>query len=131
MKVQINMFNPLKGKAMSDFSSSPAQARHHFDGRIQAALTLFLERDCSYFCYRWSNRAKMLRLRRRYLGGDGKHEQMVFEAFAFLISRPVHGKAVRGVYFDDGDQHVARDSEGGDAAEENRKSARASLEIRP
>jgi type VI protein secretion system component VasK len=57
--------------------------------------------------------------------------EMVFEAFAFLISRPVHGKAVRGVYFDDGDQHVARDSEAGDAAEENRKSARASLEIRP
>ena len=27
-------------------------------------------------------------------------------------------KAVRGVYFDDGDQHVARDSKGGDAAEE-------------
>jgi len=54
---------------------------------------------------------------------------MVFEALAFLIAGPVHEQAVLRMHHDHSYQHVAHDSECGNAAEESDDEAQSAEEL--
>ena len=61
---------------------------------------------------------------------DGDGEQVELDAFALLLATPVHEEAESGIVGDDRDEHVAQDSERGDAGEEAENQADAAEELR-